>query len=125
MMTAMFQKITDLNCHRETIIPAQLSDHNVASKLSLSNAQIFPAFVRLPKSGTRCPWTGLSRSALCELILPARAPVKSVVLRRRGASRGIRLIHLQSLLDHLHAQGTTEAVDSEPAPESTPTTSAQ
>jgi hypothetical protein len=70
--------------------------------LTLDNVR--PEYLRLPKSGTRCRWTGLSRSALYELILSPRAPVKSVVLKRRGAKRGVRLIHLPSLIAYLHAQ---------------------
>lgn len=65
-----------------------------------------PEYCRLPKSGTRCPITGLSRSALNELILPCSAngfkpPVRSVVLKKRHAVRGVRLIVVESLLDHL------------------------
>ena len=46
-------------------------------------------------------WTGLSRASLNELVLGSSAPVRSVVLRREGATRGIRLIHYSSLIDHL------------------------
>lgn len=65
-----------------------------------------PLLVRLPKPGTLCQWTGLSRSKLNELILPAplnryRPPVKSISLRNRGQVRGVRLISLDSLLSYL------------------------
>ena len=73
---------------------------------------ILPEFIRLPRPGMLCNWTGLSRSKLNELILrcPAndfKAPVQSVCLRRRGAAKGARLINLQSLLEHLrrHSEG--------------------
>ena len=36
-----------------------------------------------------------------ELILGSDAQVGSVVLRKPGASRGVRLIHLESLLEFL------------------------
>src|SRR4029453_3946110 len=67
---------------------------------------ILPEFIRLPRSGMLCNWTGLSRSKLNELILycPAnefKAPVRSVCLRRKGAAKGARLINLESLLQHL------------------------
>src|SRR5436190_18083224 len=66
-----------------------------------------PEFIRLPKSGL-CPWTGLSRAKLKELILPSKGngnkpPVKSVCLRKPGAVKGARLIHLNSLLTYLRA----------------------
>ena len=68
-----------------------------------------PTFIRLPKAGSHCVWTGLSRSKLNQLILPCDAngyspPVKSVSLRPRGALKGTRLILLESLLDYLLEQ---------------------
>ena len=67
-----------------------------------------PEFIRLPKGGL-CPYTGLSRSKLNQLILPCeqnefKPPVKSVCLRQRGAIKGTRLIVLDSLLDYLYSQ---------------------
>jgi len=58
-------------------------------------------FVRLPKPSTTCPITGLSRSGMWGLI--AEGHVKSVCLRKVGAAKGTRLVHLRSLLDYLHA----------------------
>lgn len=72
---------------------------------------IIPEFIRVPRKGERCPFTGLSRSSLYQLISPCsangfRAPVKSTVLRKKGNIRGIRLILYSSLSAHL--QGLTE-----------------
>ena len=63
-------------------------------------------WIRLPKPGTLCAWTGLSRAKLNELILPNSAnnfkpPVRSISLRKRGATRGTRLILRESLMDYL------------------------
>jgi len=70
-----------------------------------------PEFIRLPKKGVLCRYTGLSRSALNELILPSksngyRPSVASYCLRRRGKLRGIRLICYDSLVAFIrdHAQ---------------------
>jgi hypothetical protein len=65
-----------------------------------------PEWLRLPAPGNRCPFTGLSRSTLNELTIPGPTngglpPVKSVVLRKRGAIRGIRLINFDSLMDYI------------------------
>jgi hypothetical protein len=65
-----------------------------------------PEWLRLPAPGKRCPHSGLSRSTLNALTIPGpandnRPPVKSVVLRKRGALRGIRLISYDSLMLHL------------------------
>ena len=67
-----------------------------------------PEWLRLPAPGSRCRFTGLSRSTLNELTIPGPAndhhpPVKSVVLRKRGAARGIRLISYDSLMRYLEA----------------------
>jgi hypothetical protein len=65
-----------------------------------------PEWLRLPAPGARCRFTGLSRSTLNELTIAGPAndgvpPVKSVVLRKRGALRGIRLISYDSLMGYL------------------------
>lgn len=85
-----------------------------------------PEFVRLPKPGTLCPWTGLSRSKLNELILPSplngyRPPVRSLSLRNRGQIRAVRLICFDSLMAYLRSLevagdngGTPEAAHEEP-----------
>jgi hypothetical protein len=78
---------------------------------------LMPEFIRLPKPGTLCRWTGLSRSKLNELILPSplnsfKPPVKSLSLRNRGQVKAVRLIVLDSLLGYLRGlleQQSTEA----------------
>jgi hypothetical protein len=67
-----------------------------------------PEYIRLPSPGSRDALTNLSRSTLSELILPCPAndhkpPVRSLVIKKRGAVRGIRLINYDSLLDHLRS----------------------
>ena len=69
-------------------------------------------FLRLPRPGTRCPVSGLSRSYLNLLVLPCelnghKPPVRSFVLRRKGAATGVRLIDRQSLTNYIrqHAEG--------------------
>ena len=64
-----------------------------------------PEFCRLPKPGTLGPWTGLSRSKMWQLL--ETAPIKTVCLRRPGAAKGARLVHLESLLNYLHGQAET------------------
>jgi len=73
---------------------------------------VLPEWTRLPKTGTLDAWTGLTRSKLNELVLPCPAneykpPVRSICLRQRGKVKGVRLIHLRSLLDYLNAQANT------------------
>jgi len=66
-----------------------------------------PEFIRLPKSGSRCLHTGLSRSKMNQLVLPCKEndykpPVESKVLRNRGTIRGTRLIVFDSLMEYLN-----------------------
>jgi hypothetical protein len=71
---------------------------------------IRPEWLRLPKSGLRCPISGLSRSALNAAILPNAAnDYKPQVLSRqiksnKLASRGQRLVNVASLLVFIEAQ---------------------
>jgi hypothetical protein len=63
-------------------------------------------YTRIPPQGTVDPISGLNRSALDKLIRPQEAndfnpPVRTKILRARGAKRGSVLIEVQSLLDHL------------------------
>lgn len=72
------------------------------------HSTITPEFIRLPKPGTLCLWTGLSRSKLNELILPSplnsfKPPVRSLSLRNRGQVKAVRLIVLDSLLGYLRS----------------------
>ena len=65
-----------------------------------------PLYIRLPKAGQRCPRTGMTRSALNELILPSERnaynpPVESKCLRKREGGKGTRLIVWQSLKEYL------------------------
>ena len=75
-----------------------------------------PEWVRLPKPGTLCAWTGLSRSKLWETLQTGK--VRNICLRKPGAQRGARLIHLASLLGYLDSL-TDEAANlgTEPEPE--------
>lgn len=70
-------------------------------------------WLRLPKAGTRCAISGLSRTGLCELTVPSernnlRPPVRSVLIKKRGAQRGVRLIDKASLLAFLDQLAATQ-----------------
>jgi hypothetical protein len=73
-----------------------------------SDGVMRPEFLRLPPPGMRCPMTGMSRSALNELILPSekngfKPAVRSFCLRQKGAAKGIRLLDYASLAAHIRA----------------------
>ena len=93
---------------------ATLTTEPLAIPPRVITATLKPETIRLPKPKTLCPYTGLSRSAMNELVLPCAAnafkpPVRSTVLRKRGARTGIRLVYFDSLLEHLHANVDTFA----------------
>jgi hypothetical protein len=73
-------------------------------------------WLRLPQPGAKLSGYGLTRGTLNELILPCeendfKPPVRSIVIKKRGAMRGIRLIHrpsLDSFLARLTEEQATE-----------------
>jgi hypothetical protein len=88
--------------------PSAATTAPIAVPPRVVTATIEPEFLRLPKPGTQCPYTGLSRSAINELILPTprnnfKPPVRSFCLRQRGAKTGIRLTDYSSLRDYIRA----------------------
>ena len=91
--------MTEVGCVK-TIFPPQETTASI----------IRPEWLRLPKSGQRCPISGLSRSALNSAILPNKANgYKPQVLSRqikshKLASRGQRLVNVASLLEFIAAQ---------------------
>ncbi|MFZ4765937.1 MAG: hypothetical protein ACOYMN_13385 [Roseimicrobium sp.] len=71
-----------------------------ATANSQRNPAPLPVWVRLPPNGTAEPFTGLRRSAIYRLIEEGK--VRSAVIRsKRGALRGVRVLHLGSVLDYL------------------------
>lgn len=76
----------------------------------MSSPLLRPEWTQLPKSSARCPISGLSRSAINALILPTKAngfnpPVKSRSIKNhKHASRGVRLVNVESLLAYIEAQ---------------------
>ena len=71
-----------------------------------SVSQLQPRFVRLPKPGTLCPFTGLSRTQI--YLLCKSGKVKSHSLKRRGTYRGVRLIDFQSLVSAIEEFASVE-----------------
>jgi hypothetical protein len=65
--------------------------------------------MRLPQPGQTDPIFALKRSYLNLLVLPCREnvyrpPVKSVILRRKGTRKGVRLIEIASLRAYIRQQ---------------------
>ena len=72
-----------------------------------------PEFVRLPTGrGARCPYTGLSRAFIYQLI--GERKIRSVSLRKKGCLRGVRLIHLASLKAYLRGLMAEQAKEAQP-----------
>ena len=82
---------------KKTTLLDTVDDHDRLTK---------PEWIRLPTPGARCRYTGLSRSTLNELVIPGPAndhlpPVRSAVIKKRGATRGIRLVDFDSLMSYI------------------------
>jgi len=77
---------------------------------------VFPAYIRMPRKGRFCWLTGLSRTALYDLISGPKPQVKSVSLRQGTANRGARLVEVQSLLDWIRSHDVDEVVGVADAP---------
>ena len=73
---------------------------------------ITPIYIRPPRSGN-CPYTGLSRSKIFQLISGENPPVKSVSMRADTQIRGTRLINFQSLLDYIASFDPQNSKDKE------------
>ena len=71
-----------------------------------SASQLQPRFVRLPKPGTLCPFTGLSRTQI--YLMCKSGKVKSHSLKRRGTCRGVRLIDYPSLVSAIQEFASAE-----------------
>ena len=72
-------------------------------------SRLRPVFIRLPKSGHLCPFTGLSRTTLSRLVLPGDSndnspPVRSYSLCGQGRGRGVRLIEFESLVSYVRGR---------------------
>jgi hypothetical protein len=77
-------------------------------------------FMRLPPPGEKDPVFGLTRAYLNLLILPCREndfrpPIKSFVLRRTRARKGVRLIEIASLRAYIREQFAASQRASAPA----------
>lgn len=77
-------------------------------------------WIRLPKKG-RCPYSGLTRSTLNNLILPCeingfKPPVRSVSLRKRTQVRGTRLIHYGSLMSYIRGMERKQQEEQDASP---------
>ncbi len=80
--------------------------------LAENSAKIKPEFIRIPKKGSFCPYTGLGCDTIFRLVTPCKRngfkpPVRSVSLRPRGSARGTRLVNYDSLMAYLNSQTAT------------------
>jgi hypothetical protein len=78
-----------------------------AAKLTDPSA-VVPIYIRLPPPGKRCPYTGLSRSAMADLCVKSdrnpRPPIRSFrIPRHKDDKRAVRLVEFKSLMEYLAA----------------------
>ncbi len=68
-----------------------------------------PEYIPIPRTGTKCPYCGLSRSGIYNLIRPTKANgykvvVKSANVPLPGKKRGRRMVHYESLMNYLNGR---------------------
>lgn len=77
---------------------------NAAASLPADNSSASrPEWIRVPKAGTICPHSGLSRSFICQLIKVGEIDSRS--MRKRGAKTGVRLLSYDSLMAYIRSTG--------------------
>ena len=94
-------------------VGARKTDSTTAITTAWSRALpgVDPEFIRLPKPGTTCPRTGLSRAKMNEMVLPSEEnhhspPVKSISLRNANQLHAVRLVVYSSLINYLRSFAT-------------------
>ena len=81
-----------------------MHDASNAASLPADNCSASrPEWIRVPKVGTICPHSGLSRSFVHSLIKGGL--VESRSLRKRGAKTGVRLVSYDSLMAYIRNTG--------------------
>lgn len=88
--------------------------HSAAPRLEAGRPVYDQTWIRLPRPGTRCPVSGLSRSTLAELVRPCERngycpPVEARMLKRKGSARGVLLVSRTALLCYLNELPAPEA----------------
>jgi hypothetical protein len=83
-------------------------DNNTLNEVHSTNHT--PIWIRLPRQGTRCSYTGLSRAVMHRLVAPCKEndhspQVQSKLLLQEGKSRGVRLVNFESLISYLASFG--------------------
>ena len=98
---------------------ASADNSGLHTKSAPASASPRPLFVRVPRSGEKCPYSGLTRSTLLSLVLPSHdnefpAPVASLAPRKPGAKRGIRLVVWAALEAYIRSQRPCRQAEAEP-----------
>lgn len=83
-----------------------------ASELLAERSGAFPLWIRSPRGGEPCPWSGLSRSTLYNLA--SEGKIRTAAIRAPGALRGIRLFHLPSIFALIEANEETTGAEVRP-----------
>lgn len=76
-----------------------------------SQPQLQPAFLRLPRSGSLCWFSGLSRSQMWLLV--KSGCIRSHSLKRPGTRRGVRLVDVPSLVEWLRSNPPAEVSEAQ------------
>ena len=76
--------------------PTTLKERTLSATTITESGAVLPQYIRMPAPGRSCSITGLRRGLLYELARDGK--IKTAVLKRKSAQRGVRLILVSSLL---------------------------
>jgi len=80
--------------------------------MNTNPTEIRPTWVRMPRNGTLCPYSGMTRGSLYKLC--ASGAIKSAIIGNRESRRRVRLVNYDSLMAFIAAHA--EPVKQETAP---------
>lgn len=100
----------------------ETTDTRIPDNLAhILDPSIHARYIRLPAAGKTCPFTGLKRGQMLNLV--KKHKIRAAHLREAGQRRGSWVVWLPSMLAHLHKEAdrtvatfSQEEVDALPSP---------
>lgn len=96
----MRKSVVEHTSYRRNPEPAIPASH-LTPQVSYPGEPDLAEWIRLPAPGKRCVRSGLTRGTYNDLIFSTPPKIKSVVVKKPGASRGIRLLYWPSVRTYL------------------------
>lgn len=70
----------------------------------------YPVYIRYPAPGTDCPYTGIARAKMLEIVKTGKVRVVNLAPENsEHPERGVKLIHFKDLVDYLDSVASVTA----------------